>query len=654
MSQEQLQSVLSKLSDEELAALQAGDMGKLSVATLTALQSVMGANAAPAPTGPAPEPDTQRLRTMAQGATLGAADEMEAAGRAMFPGQTFEGALQDVRSKLSAYKEANPIESLGYEAAGALVPGIAAAPFTGGTSLGVTVPSLARVAAVSGLQGGITGFNTGEGDIIDRLSRVPGGVLTGAVAGPVAQTALKAGGGAVNGLISFARRKFGDKPAKAVEVELQRLMGESGMTADELISSIASGSIMAENATLREAVRGLYTQGGQASATIGNALTQRPNILRTEAIRQMRAGLAPKSGQNVFANRKVTEEDMKAAESLLYNQAFDAGGVVTKPLLDAFATSMQRSPAARQNVNEVLMATSGATPFYKVLKDGSIEYTRTPTLQEMELARRGIQQTVNQMFTSGKGQTGGALKDVELGLRQFIDESSPAVGAARATAASNRSANEAFKEGRKALAKSADEVSVMFNDMSPGQITAFRSGLMDALRTRSMTGSRNTMIKNLGDESMKEGQILRTVFPGDQLDNVLRTLNLASNSQAAASRILGGSPTAASLAQGKRVGMNVAPEEVADAMGGNPMAAYRILRKMVGTSTQNLSDTQRDQVARILVSQDPDIVRRALTDSGGLATLQEMIRNRMSKLSSGAASSAAQIGGGRAQPQTGQ
>ena len=651
MSQEQIESLLSKLSDDELAAIQSGDMSKLSMATLTELQSVMGANAAPAKAGPATAPDTQRLRAVAQGATLGAADEIEAAGRAMFPGQNYEGALQDVRGKLSAYKESRPLESLGYEAAGALVPGIAAAPYTGGTSLALTLPSLARVAAISGLEGGITGFNTGEGGIVDRLSRVPSGAMTGAVAGPVAQTVLKAGGGVVNGLISFARRKFGDRPARAVEVELQRLMNESGMTAEELIGSIASGSIMAENATLREAVRGLYTQGGQASATIGRALTQRPNILRTESTSQMRTGLSPNGGQNVLANRKVTEDNLRDAESLLYDQAFDTGGVVTKPLLDAFATTMQRSAVARQDVNEFLMAKAGLTPFYKVLKDGSIEYTRTPTIREMELARRGIQDTINKKFTTGSGGTGGALKDIERELRKFIDDASPAVGTARSTAASNRSANEAFKEGRKALAKSADEVSVMFNDMSPVQITAFRSGLMDALRTRSMTGSRNTMIKNLADENMKEGQILRTVFPGDQLDNVLRTLNLASNSQAASSRILGGSSTAASLTQGKRIGMNVAPEEVADAIGGNPMAAYRILRKMVGTSTQNLSDTQRDQVARILVSQDPDVVRRALIDSGGLAALQNMIRNRLSQMSSGAASSAAYIGG---RAQTGQ
>lgn len=654
MSQEQLQAVLSKLSDEELAALQAGDMSKLSMQTLTALQAVMGANAAPvAPqAGPLPEPDTQRLRTMAQGASMGSSDEMEAAVRSLFPGQTFGGALEDVRGKLGAYKESRPVESLAYEAGGAVLPGLALAPFTGGTSLGVTVPSLGRVAAVSGLQGGITGFNTGEGDVFDRLSRVPGGAMTGAIAGPAAQTLVKGGGGLVNGVIDFARRRFGDKPARAVEVELQRLASESGMTTDEIINSIASGSIMAENATLREAVRGLYTKGGAASTTIGRSLSQRPAALREQSMRDLQTGLFPASGQNVLAARRVTEDDLKAAESLLYNQAFEQGGVVTKPLLDAFATSMQRSPAARQNVNEVLMAETGARPFYRVLQDGSIEYTRTPTLQEMELARRGIQQTVNQMFTAGKGQTGGALKDVERSLRGFIDESSSAVANARSTAAANRSANEAFQEGRRALSRSADEVSVMFSDMTPGQVSAFRAGLMDALRTRSMTGSRNSMISNLADESMKEGQILRTVFPGDQLNNVLQTLNLASTSQAAANRILGGSPTAASLAQGNRIGMNIAPEEVSEAITGNVMAGYRVLRKLIGTSTQNLTDQQRDQVARILVSQDPQVVSRALRDTGGLASLQEVIRGTVARLSSGAASGVTQVGAGRAQPQS--
>ena len=652
MSQEQLQAVMSRLTDEELMALQAGDMSKLSDASLMALQSVMGANA-PAPTfGPLPEPDTQRLRTMAQGASMGSSDEIEAALRSLLPGQTFEGALQDVRGKLSAYKESRPVESLAYETGGAMLPGLAMAPFTGGSSLGVTVPSLARVAAVSGAQGGITGFNTGEGDFIDRLSRVPAGVATGAIGGPAAQTLVKAGGGLVNGVIDFARRRFGDKPARAVEVELQRLASESGMTTDEIINSIASGSIMAENATLREAVRGLYTKGGAASTTIGRLLSQRPQSLREQSMRQMQQGLAPGSGQNVYAARRFTEQELADAESLLYNQAFEQGGVVTKPLLDAFSTSIQRSPEARKKVNELLMSETGNAPFYRLLRDGSIEYTRTPTIQDMEIARRGIQDTVNKRFAEGSGEAGRSLKRQERSLRGFIDESSSAVGTARSTAAANRSANEAFQEGRRALSRSADEVSVMFSDMTPGQVSAFRSGLMDALRTRSMTGSRNSMISNLANENMKEGQILRTVFPGDQLDNVLQTLNLASNSQAAASRILGGSPTAASLAQGQRIGMNIAPEEVSEALTGNVMAGYRVLRKLVGTSTQNLTDQQRDQVARILVSQDPQVVSRALRDTGGLAALQEVIRGTVARMSSGAASGVTQIGAGRAQQQT--
>lgn len=68
--------------------------------------------------------EPQRMRAIAQGATFGGADEIEAGARAM-AGEDYNTALADIRSKLSAYKEDQPIASSAYEMGGALIPNIA-------------------------------------------------------------------------------------------------------------------------------------------------------------------------------------------------------------------------------------------------------------------------------------------------------------------------------------------------------------------------------------------------------------------------------------------------------------------------------------------------------------------------------------------------
>ncbi|NBS71400.1 hypothetical protein EBT31_21185, partial [bacterium] len=71
------------------------------------------------------EAPTQRLRSLAQGATFGFADELEAAARSILPGETYEQAIQDVRGKMAAYQQERPMEALAYEVGGGLLTGLA-------------------------------------------------------------------------------------------------------------------------------------------------------------------------------------------------------------------------------------------------------------------------------------------------------------------------------------------------------------------------------------------------------------------------------------------------------------------------------------------------------------------------------------------------
>ena len=133
----------------------------------------------------AAETPKQRLRTMAQGASLGFADEVEAGAVSAATGRPYEEVLDEIRGGLKAYKEAYPKSSLAYEIGGAALPAI----IPGGQA------SLGRAALRGGAEGAAYAFGTGEGSAKERAARIPTGVVGGVLGGSAGYGAAKAVGG---------------------------------------------------------------------------------------------------------------------------------------------------------------------------------------------------------------------------------------------------------------------------------------------------------------------------------------------------------------------------------------------------------------------------------------------------------------------------
>ena len=111
----------------------------------------------------------------------------------------------------------------------------------------------------------------------------------------------------------------------------------------------------------------------------------------------------------------------------------------------------------------------------------------------------------------------------------------------------------------------------------------------------------------------------------------------AAGSQAAASSILGGSQTAITGAQAARQGRDIGAGEVAEALTSpNVMNLMRLAGKFVQRSAPQLTDAQRQQVVRVLVSESPDVVRRALQDESGMMALQQAIDRILGAAQAGA------------------
>ena len=646
---------LEGFTTEELLKIKAGDVSGLSTEKLNILKGILSQSMdidrpapAPALSQPLPEAPTQRIRSTLQGVTLGSADEMEARLRASVTGEDYGKVLAEIQGKLKAYQAQSPYEALGYEALGGvgsaaaltLATGGTAAPFTGprvAASVAPLVRALAGTSALGGAQGGVTGFMTGEGDFAARAARVPQSTMMGASIAPVVQAGFMGVGKLTDMTLDAARRLSGGRGGKAAEAEIQRLAEQTGLTTDELVERIARGEILAENQTLLQAVRALYTQGGKASTTIQGALSTRPDTLRTEALTDMQqklvSGLNPNfmgprpQNENVLRFYRATNDEARALENKAYKDSYGSGGIIGQDLLVSLKDALQRSPTAIADINAIYTAQTGKKPFFSFDKDGNIVFAKAPTLEDAEVVRRGIQTSIDAAFTSGKGGVGSALKPVEGALRDAIDASSPRLAATRAEASQLRSAREAFKEGRTIFNKSADEVQIMMEDMAsnPGAVNAFRAGAMDAIRAKMGTGRAKSMMGVFNNPETKEGAVLRTIYPSDDLDGILTRIGTAAQSQVAKNRVLGGSDTAASMMQAAKIGSTITADEVANAVTGNPMAGLRIVNKMLGESNKAMSEKDRQRVAQILISEDPDIVRKALRDESGMARLQQAV-----------------------------
>ena len=338
---------------------------------------------------------------------------------------------------------------------------------------------------------------------------------------------------------------------------------------------------------------------------------------------------------NVLRGFKASETDRTAALNAMYDTAYAEGGVVTEGMLSAFRESLKRSPSAAGEINKLHLAKTGQKPFFSIGENGEISFVRPPNLQDMELARRGIQNDINQMWKTGNGDVAKELKPFELSLRGEINTSSKAIADARTTAASNKTTSESFDIGKKAFAKSPDQISIDFEEIvakGPDAVSAFRAGVMDQLRSKfSNVGDRTSLLGKIADPEAKEGAILRIIYPQDKVEGILKLATTAAQSQKAASYVLGGSSTAATMAAAKQEGVNISSQEIASTLGGDLFTGIRVLGKFVAAKAPNLTPEQKQQVAKILVSEDPKIVMNALRDESGLAMLQQKIQSASSR-----------------------
>lgn len=579
----------------------------------------------------AKSPTRRPIRAALQGASMGFSDEAEALARSVMGGSPYETELAQSRGKLEQYRKDYPLESLAAELGGGVATGIA----TGGIGMGGSTATLGRMAAQGLAQGALTGFGSTEGGIENRLMGAAIGGAGGAVLAPVAGVAMKGLGAAVS---ATANAMFGLKGATAVQNELQRMAVESGMTVDEIVDGIAKGTIMAENSTLKNAVRALYIKGGLGGKIISDTMKARPEQTRTAAMDEMRSYLSGGTG-TARAQQAATLEAQRAARKAGYSQFENAPA--PQPVIQELMQALQRAPQAAATIDAAMTA-RGMPALTQRAENGAVTLSRQPTVAEAELIRRAVEGNVQSLYRDPMSAvTAEALKDVEGNLRSSLDTSIPALAAVRSDVAAQKAAERAFAAGEKALSGDANQVVLDIEKIvsDPNQLDAFKTGFLATIERRALTGQRDSMIAKLADidgRGTAENMILRSIMSPDEIDALLQRLAVASKSSTASKYVLGQSATAGTQSAEARLGSGIGMGEIADAATLSPLALLSVATKLVTSAGVDLTDAQRASIARVLVSENPELVRAALVDQSGAARLADIIKRAASRLNSGA------------------
>ena len=169
------------------------------------------------------------VQSAAHGALQGLGDETLAAVAALketlgggLPfGKAYEQALTMYRGARDKYREESPVAAIGSEMAGGLATGLAGgAALAPARAAGAAVPVLtggraaAQNAAVGAAQGGLYGFNEGEGGLPQRMTEAGQGAALGGALG----AAIPAVAGGIGRAISPVRSQLTPEKARLAEI----------------------------------------------------------------------------------------------------------------------------------------------------------------------------------------------------------------------------------------------------------------------------------------------------------------------------------------------------------------------------------------------------------------------------------------------------
>jgi len=574
---------------------------------------------------------SDRAKLAATGLLFNFADEAIAGVKSISPNVTYEDALAKEREQIKGAQQKEG--SLKYELGGAVVPAVAgllAAPFTGGTSTAATAPTWMRLLGIGAAQGFASGLGASEEEGLARIKDTPTATITGAVANPLFSKLSQAGKAAVTPLLDSIKRNLTGKVGKKVEDEVLRMIVDSGLTVDEFLAQVRSGQILPEmSEEAARVVSGFATKAGPGSAIIRDTIVGRKNKFVEDLYNRLQSDLAPDSqGGNIFETFSNDVGKLKEAENAAYKKIWDSTRNQTFSELDQAVLFMVGQGKNLKNIINAGLDDRGFPPLFKSTGKGRnkrVELTRSLTLEEGEIIKRALMDVKDSAFKKGKNARGGTFKGYETEIKSVLDQLSPELQETRASWAAIENAIEKFNEGQKIFSKDPEEFALEFRNLVElgdiDSIEALRAGVAKALKSKGQGSSATGTVTKLADADLginkKEREILEILYPEESIDDVINQINQARGAIVASSRTFGGSPTAGREGAGNRVGLGQTAADVGRIVSSNGLdigATENIVRRFFGGKKPPFTDDQYVQIAKLVVSEDADLLEKALTD----------------------------------------
>jgi hypothetical protein len=581
-------------------------------------------------------------RAVAQGATFGFADELEAALRTgRISGPEYEKLRNQLRAQQGQFGQDYPNVKTPLELAGGVI-----VPFGGlqaakraetGTQAMLAGQGLrgqiARGTAVGATTGALSGAGYATQDTGEEA--VKGSIFGGALGGTV-PVAIKGASTVIRNVLNASG--VGDQQVAASKI-LSNYLQKDNLTPNEAMAALDElRRIGVPNATLADLGENLRGLAYNAYAVSSKAKTGTQNFLESRLIDQKNdvvKALADKAGLDINVNgyERLNKliEDQSAAAKKAYPAAYSKE-VYAKD----FRQFMDRDVFKKAYKEAVDRAdVRGETlPALDVL----LSDRRVPT-DVMHQIKIGLDRVIEKETDAVTGKVTGYGRDViqvKNDFNKLLTQKNNAYKIANEKFADSAKIQDAFQMGQKYQKLDVKEAAAKIKEFNPAQKESFRMGMMADINNRAGDFKGGDFTRQVFKSDNQKG-LARLAFEDQNKYNEFSQFIKAIDEQGkTAKKVIGGSPTAERLVTQQNAG------EIAqiaqNAARGDVLGTTRALAGALFSRAKGISSETSQALQQRLFSTNPD-EQRAI-----MAELQKRTQRRPVGLLSGAAATGTATG----------
>lgn len=593
----------------------------------------------------------------AQGLTFGFADEIQAFAQSLIDSDTdYKTARNEIRAKLSDYRDAHGGEALALEMSGAVLPSVLAI-FGGpgawsaavsnitrmtksgmtflksfakspkqtltqptGKNLadaGVTSQSILNVSGRSAGSGAVYGLGASEQETKTGMGT---DMIQTAMASAVLAPIMALGGKGIAKLVTQQGGK--NKIDKPVRDELTKLVNQTGLTEDEVVMAVMRGELMTENKSLLFAIKQLVRGNPKARNQLADEIELRPLETRKDLITAMQSSIGRGTADdNLITAYKKTDKKFKDQERAAYDKVLVTNNKeLNSEMTDALFQAIRQFDGGLQTIQKLQKTEKiGKKNVFFEIIDDEIVLKRQPTLHDAEIVYRAIRNEKDRLFRSGETELSSAYKTVMSDLKDALDKFSPSLAKIRQDAYNLRQAREAYKYGKTAWNKSPDEIEDYLSELQdeadvPNIMQSLRDGMLTTIKGKDAP----SIASKLADGNKNLQEVVRMVFPDEAFEDIVTKATTANKAQKAAGKMPedANSHSFPLLAEALKMG---------NAQSGRD-AVMTVTAPLVKTIIESGVDQKTASgVVDIVTSRNPELVRKALIDDNAMNMLQKLI-----------------------------